>query len=399
MKSEWKNFTIGELCDTVSDTYKRSDRQVILINTSDVLDGKVLNHSPVENENLKGQFKKTFKRDDILYSEIRPANRRFAYIDFDNTENYIASTKLMVLRPRKEVVLPRFLYNILKSQTLINKLQHLAETRSGTFPQITFSSELAPMRVEVPDLKTQHQIASVLSALDDKIELNNRINKNLEEQAQAIFKSWFVDFEPFGGVMPDNWKITTLGEICSCVLGGTPSRKNPEYWNGNISWINSGEVNRFRITSPSEFITKKGLNSSSTKLLPEKTTVLAITGATLGKVSLLEIESCANQSVVGIIPNENLPYEFIFPFIKTNIKQLTLHQTGGAQQHINKQNVESLPVYIPHKEDIKKYKNIVNPIYNLISNNCFENQRLSALRDALLPKLMNDEIDVSEVKI
>lgn len=181
--NEWKMCTIGDLCDTISDTYKRNDKEVILINTSDVLDGEVLNHTPVANENLKGQFKKTFKRNDILYSEIRPANKRFAYIDFEDTESYIASTKLMVLRPRKDVVLPRFLYAILKSKAVIDELQHLAETRSGTFPQITFSAELAPMRVMMPDLKAQQQIVSILSAFDDKIRLNTAINENLHLQA------------------------------------------------------------------------------------------------------------------------------------------------------------------------------------------------------------------------
>lgn len=175
-------FRIGDLCDTISETCKRTDNMVVLINTSDVLEGEVLNHTPVPNENLKGQFKKTFQRNDILYSEIRPANKRFAFIDFEDTSRYIASTKLMVLRPRKDVVLPLFLYAILKSRDVIEELQHLAETRSGTFPQITFSSELAPMEIMVPDFTTQKQIVSILSAIEDKIRLNTAINKNLQIQ-------------------------------------------------------------------------------------------------------------------------------------------------------------------------------------------------------------------------
>ncbi|MCM1480323.1 MAG: restriction endonuclease subunit S, partial [Muribaculaceae bacterium] len=186
---EWKKYTIGDLCDTISDTYKSNHNMVILINTSDILEGKVLNHKPVPNENLKGQFKKTFERNDILYSEIRPVNKRFAFIDFDNTDRYIASTKLMVLRARKNIVMPLFLYQILKSHSIINELQHLAETRSGTFPQITFSSELAPMEVMIPDFTTQKRIINILSSIDDKINLNNSINNNLEQQAISIFNN------------------------------------------------------------------------------------------------------------------------------------------------------------------------------------------------------------------
>lgn len=225
------------------------------------------------------------------------------------------------------------------------------------------------------------------------------INNNLEQQAQAVFKAWFVDFKPFNGELPNDWKHTKLGTSCNCVLGGTPSRNKSEYWNGTIPWINSGEVNKFRIIKPSETITNLGLEKSATKLLPKKTTVLAITGATLGQVSLLEINACANQSVVGIIPNDNLPYEYIYPLIKQNITELISHQTGGAQQHINKQNVENLDIVIPPYIHLAKYQNTVCSIYEMIANNCFENERLSSLRDALLPKLMSGELDVSEIDI
>lgn len=176
--SEWIECRIGDLCDTISDTYKRKDEKVVLINTSDVLEGKILNHNPVQNKNLKGQFKKTFRKNDILYSEIRPANKRFAYVDFENTTNYIASTKLMVLR-HNDKVLPEYLFAILKSNCVLDELQYLAETRSGTFPQITFSSELAPLKVLLPDKRTQKQIISILLSVEQKIKINYDINNNL----------------------------------------------------------------------------------------------------------------------------------------------------------------------------------------------------------------------------
>ena len=176
--AEWMECSIGDLCNTISDTYKGNDEYVVLVNTSDVLEGKVLNHEPVVNKNLKGQFKKKFKKNDSLYSEIRPANKRFAYIDFENTSSYIASTKLMVLR-HNDKVLPEYLFALVKSNYVIAELQHLAETRSGTFPQITFSSELAPMKVLLPDKDTQKRIVSVLSNIELKIDENIAINNNL----------------------------------------------------------------------------------------------------------------------------------------------------------------------------------------------------------------------------
>ena len=176
---EWKNVMIGELCDSVSNTYNGNDTEVILINTSDVLEGNILNNCKVPNKNLKGQFKKTFKKNDILYSEIRPANKRFAFVDIDDTSLYIASTKLMVLRPRANIIEPRFLFAILKSKQMLDKLQHLAETRSGTFPQITFDSEVAPIVIKLPDILTQNKIVSTLKSIEEKIKENIKINKNL----------------------------------------------------------------------------------------------------------------------------------------------------------------------------------------------------------------------------
>lgn len=231
-------------------------------------------------------------------------------------------------------------------------------------------------------------------------------NINLDELCHSLFKYYFIDFIPFCdddfidsdiGEIPKEWSITTVGNILDCKLGGTPSRSNESYWGGSIAWINSGKVNDFRIIEPSEYITEKGLKKSATKLLPAKTTVIAITGATLGQISLLEIDSCANQSVIGIIPNINYPYEFVYPLISSILIDLLKHQTGGAQQHINKNNVESFKIICPPAEIISEYKTIVSPIYSKISDNCFEIEKLQKLRDTLLPKLMSGEIDVSKI--
>ena len=261
------------------------------------------------------------------------------------------------------------------------------------------------MKVVKPNIAAQRRIASILSSLDRKIELNNKINADLEEMAQSIFKNWFVDFEPFKdgefvdselGMIPEGWNVGTLGEFCKCLLGGTPSRSKEEYWNGEINWINSGEINKFRIVEASEKITELGLAKSATKLLPKKTTVLAITGATLGQVSLLEIDSCANQSVIGVLENAEVPYEYIYPFIKDRIEMLIQHQTGGAQQHINKDNVESLIFLLPTKNVLEYYISLVKPMYKRIESQSFENLYLSLLRDTLLPRLMSGEIEVPE---
>lgn len=172
-----KIVSIGTVCTTVSDTYHSDAEQVTLINTSDILEGKVLNHTRVRNEDLKGQFKKTFQKGDILYGEIRPQNKRYAFVDFDPVD-YIASTKLMVIRANQEKVLPMYLYYYLKSNPVIAELQILAETRSGTFPQITFT-ELSNLPIPVPSLLEQQSIVHIIKSIEDRIDCNITINDNL----------------------------------------------------------------------------------------------------------------------------------------------------------------------------------------------------------------------------
>jgi len=222
-------------------------------------------------------------------------------------------------------------------------------------------------------------------------------NNNLEQLCDIIYKMFFVNFRYFNNHIPSSFKEVKIKDVVKCELGGTPSRSKEEYWGGNISWINSSKINEFRIITASETITEEGLTSSSTKLLPKKTTVLAITGATLGQVSLLEIDSCANQSVIGVLENDKIPYEYIYPMIKNKINELLTKQTGAAQQHINKDNVESLQILIPDKENMNEYKKLTKSLYERISKNCFEKEYLIKLRDTLLPKLMSGEIDVSYI--
>ena len=283
-----------------------------------------------------------------------------------------------------------FIYYYLTSPMFKNFIK--MRTEGSVIPHL-YQKDFVDLDIPFPEVNLQKMISSILRSIDKKIELNKKINDNLQQQAFLIYKEIFLDNEY------DIVRTSNLGNLTDCVLGGTPSRAKGEYWNGNINWINSGEVNEFRIIKPSEKITELGLSKSATKLLPKKTTVVAITGATLGQYSLLEIDTCTNQSVVGVIPNALLPYEFIYPFIHFSMKELVSHQTGGAQQHINKQNVEGLEVNLPSKEVMNNYSQITKSLYDRISVNCFENQRLSELRDTLLPKLMSGEIDVSNIKL
>lgn len=294
----------------------------------------------------------------------------------------------------------KFLYYQLDLQ--LNRLQSISH---GTATKYLTMPLLNEIEVNLPSIGTQTRIASVLSALDDKIELNRQTNATLEAIAQAIFKEWFVDFNFPGatgemveselGMIPRGWRVDKLGNVVKTILGGTPSTTSSSYWeNGTIAWINSGKTNEFRIIEPTAYITAEAVKSSNTKLLPKGTVVLAITGATLGQVSRLEIDSCANQSVVGILENQSVPSEYLYLWVKNNIQNIIRNQSGGAQQHINKNDVNDSFLLVPDTKTIKYFAKTIFPIFGAISLNCFENANLATIRDVLLPKLMSGEIDV-----
>lgn len=396
----WKTVKIGDLCDTISDTYKGDDEYVILVNTSDVLEGKILNHNEVKNKNLKGQFKKTFQKNDILYSEIRPVNKRFAFVDFDDTSRYIASTKLMVLR-NNEQVLPEFLFALLKSNQIIAELQHLAETRSGTFPQITFSSELALMRVKMPDKKTQKQIVNIIKSFDDKIELNNRINNNLLEQAQALFKSWFIDFVPFGKTMPSTWFIGTVDDLAKEVIcGKTPSTKRAEYYGSEIPFITIPDMHGKIYTVTTErYLSKLGANSQAKKTLPKNSVCVSCIG-TAGLVTLVAEESQTNQQINSIVPKENFSSYYIYLLMQTLSNTINkLGQSGSTIVNLNKSQFGKIQVIVPSISVMTQFDEIVSPIFEKILENQKESLNLASLRDTLLPKLISGELDVSNIDL
>ena len=189
-----KVLKIKEIVRTISITHKFDKDKLIAINTSDVENGIMHDGTLTAIEDLKGQFKKTVQKGDILFSEIRPANRRFALVTKDDCADYVVSTKLMVLRKYNNEVDLRYFYYCLTNQPFLDMLQRKAENRIGSFPQITFDL-LSEYAFPVPSLSEQEKIANIIFSLDHKIELNKQINDNLEAMAKQLYDYWFVQFD------------------------------------------------------------------------------------------------------------------------------------------------------------------------------------------------------------
>ena len=385
---------VGEVCSSISDTYREKKNMVTLINTSDVLEGRVLNHERVPNSNLKGQFKKTFQRDDILYSEIRPQNRRFAYVDFSPID-YIASTKLMVIRAKKDVVSPKYLYYFLKNSSTVVELQLLAETRSGTFPQITFS-EVANLTIPVPSLAVQEVIVQTMQCLEDKITCNEQINDNLEQQAQSYFQELFVD-----NADPE-WAIGTISDLGTVVGGSTPSKAKPEYYTeSGIAWITPKDlsINKSKFVSHGENdITELGLKNSSAAIMPEGT-VLFSSRAPIGYIAIADGEVTTNQGFKSVVPKPEIGTPFVYFFLKNTLPVIEGMASGSTFKEVSGSTMKNVPAVIPDDETLAKFSDFCAPIFAQQRILEEQNQSLATLRDNLLPKLMSGEIDVSAVQL
>lgn len=446
MSSEWQKIKFDEIIDTLTDYHANGSYEVLKKNVTllDVPDYAVMirttnfENNMMLDSNLKyitedayNYLKKTkVFPDDIIMNKI--ANPGTSYYMPDLKRPVSLAMNLFLIRVNTNKAIPRFIYYYLRANEAYVKSFAL-----GTVTQTITKQAVRDLEIYLPNILVQGKITNIISALENKIELNRKMNQTLESMASAIFKSWFVDFDPVHakanctdeaeleniakelgiskaildlfpsefeeselGMIPKGWEVCKIMDKLEVVLGGTPSRSNESYWtNGTVAWINSGKVNEFRIIEASEVITEEAVKKSSTKLLPKKTTVLAITGATLGQVSLLEIDSCANQSVIGLPETGELNHSFVYPCICNAIKELISHQTGGAQQHINKGNVENYQIVVPSSTVLEKYVSLVKPLLEQISNICFENQALEKTRDTLLPKLLSGEIDVSELEI
>ena len=385
---------VGEVCSSISDTYREKKNMVTLINTSDVLEGRVLNHERVPNSNLKGQFKKTFQRDDILYSEIRPQNRRFAYVDFSPID-YIASTKLMVIRAKKDVVSPKYLYYFLKNSSTVAELQLLAETRSGTFPQITFS-EVANLTIPVPPLAVQEVIVQTMQCLEDKITCNEQINDNLEQQAQSYFQELFVD-----NADPE-WTTGSISDLGVVVGGSTPSKAKPEYYTeSGIAWITPKDlsINKSKFISHGENdITELGLKNSSATIMPEGT-VLFSSRAPIGYIAIAAGEVTTNQGFKSVVPKPGIGTPFVYFFLKNTLPVIEGMASGSTFKEVSGSTMKNVPAVIPDAETLAKFSDFCAPIFAQQRILEEQNQSLATLRDNLLPKLMSGEIDVSDVQL
>ena len=348
-----------------------------------------------------------YQHGDVLIANIRPYLKKVWFADIDGG----ASSDVLVFRA-KEGHSPSFLYAVLLQDSFFDYVMQGA--KGSKMPR---GDKEQILRYEMPTLScSEESIGTFFLNLDQKIRLNEQINQNLTAMAKQLYDYWFVQFDfpneegkPYkssGGEMvwnkklkreiPKGWNISLIKDFATKYSGGTPKSTNIEYYNnGEIAWINSGELNSPIITKTTNYITKCGLENSSAKLYPSNSILVAMYGATAGKVSLLTFEACSNQAVCGIIPTiENMLYYVYFHISSLYSHFITL-STGSARDNISQNTIKNILLPIPTRNILKLFDEKIGSIYQMIVNNYQQIDSLAMQRDELLPLLMNGQVSVN----
>lgn len=393
------------------------------------------------------------KEGDVVLAMDRPwieAGLKFAQITSDDLPCLLVQ-RTACLRAKKDLDQDFLRYLI----SAYNFVEYVKLVQTGTAVPHISGKQILDFEFRLPPKEIQSEIGKILRSLDKKSELNLQINQTLEQIAQAIFKSWFVDFDPVKakiqakqngqdperaamraisgktdeeleqlskkqykqlaeiaalfpdeiedselGEIPKGWEPKPLSELIVLVGGGTPKRSEETFWGGDIPWFSvkdapsDGDV--FVIDTEHK-ITEQGLNKSSTKLLDEGVTIISARG-TVGRLAMVGVPMAMNQSCYGVKPADGLGYAYNYFNLKHAVKRLKQQTHGAVFDTITSRTFEGILSVKPHKDCVKEFELLVAPMLSRIKSNLFENSYLMECRDALLPKLLSGEIPVGDTK-
>ena len=286
----------------------------------------------------------------------------------------------------KDIVDNLYMYYWIKNNTEL--LQSLGT--GTTFAEIS-GSVVKSIDISLPPLPEQIRIASILSSLDDKIDLLHRENKTLEAMAETLFRQWFIE------EAKEDWEENPLGKCIKLVGGGTPKTSEEMFWNGNVFWLSGGDIannHKSFVSSSEKSISEDGLNNSSAKLLPENAMVISARG-TVGKYCLLSKPMAFSQSNYGILPIYNDCYFFTYLLVAYHIDELQSAAYGSVFDTITTKTFEGVSVLIPKETSyIVEFEKMIDPYFSKMKQNNKQIQTLIQQRDSLLPKLMSGEVKI-----
>ena len=412
---QWREYKFSDFVEINPKVSLKKGLEYSFVEMKDLSEGNKF-IKPSQKRNLMGGSR--FENGDTLFARITPCLENGKICQVNKLENGIGfgSTEFLVFRGKEDISDSNFVYYL----SLSNEVRSFAEQNMvGTSGRQRVSWQVFDnLFLTLPPLPTQTAIAEILSSLDDKIELNNKINQELETLAQTLFKQWFIDFEfpnengePYkssGGEMvyselgeiPKGWSFGTLSEILDVKGGTTPSTKETKYWNGSINWTSPRDLSNLKsplLIDTEKKITELGLSKISSGLLP-KGTLLLSSRAPIGYLAITNIETAINQGYIAINGKGGYSNIYILHWLKSNMDLVVERANGSTFLEISKSNFKQINCILPALNVLNSFTSQSHILFDQLRNNILENTELTTLRDTLLPKLISSELEVSQIK-
>ena len=401
---EWKEYKLGDLCTELSDGLHKAPKFVnggdyIFVNAKNISNGFVVDNDPTKKSDYEEYLKYSSPLNEttVLYS----IDGTIGNIALYRGEKCILGKGACYMNPNPALLDRMYLYYELQAPHF--KLYIDKMSTGSTIKHISLKT-MRNYEMKVPSIKTQQQLVSILKSLDDKIEVNRRINENLEQQAQALFKSWFVDFEPFRdqpfveselGMIPQGWRAQEAQEVFSINIGKTPPRKESEWFsesNEDNVWVSIADMGFCGtfISDSSEYLTDEAVKRFNIQMV-EKNSILLSFKLTVGRVAIADTKLTTNEAIARFILPEKFYRELLYLYLK-QYKYGNLGSTSSIATAVNSKTIKGMKLLIPNAEVIESFSKNTRPLFEQIRTIQQESRRLAESRDTLLPKLMSGEI-------
>lgn len=389
------SYTLGEVCSFIDyrgKTPKKATTGIPLITAKIVKNGFISKPDEfIAEEDYDSWMHRGIPRKGSVIMTTEAPLGEVARIPSDDRLAF--AQRIIVLEPRQEILDAGFLYYALRDSVLMGRIKSRA---TGTTVTGIKAAELKKVEIDCPPIETQKRVASLLSSLDQRIENNESINDNLEQQAAAMFHDLFV-------VHADpSWSEGTISDLGTVVGGSTPSKAKPEYYTDHgIAWITpkdlSVDKSKF-VSHGADDITELGLRNSSASIMP-RGTVLFSSRAPIGYIAIADGEVTTNQGFKSVIPHDNIGTAFVYYFLKAALPTIEGMASGSTFKEISGSAMRTVPAIIPDDDTLRRFKSFCDPLFQQQRTLEMQNRELAEIRDALLPRLMAGEIDVSSITL
>ena len=407
---EFKKVKLGEVIKVQIDNRGKNPEKYINYSKFPVIDNYLIKNEKYPNiknvnryidEDTKNNFLRGhLEKDDVIITLVGNGI---------GNVTMVPSSKCVIIQNTLGLRCNELMTNDFLYYTLISNRNKIVKYNRGSSQPSIRKTDLFSYEINVPTINYQKKITKILNSLDSKIEINNKIISNLESQAQAIFKSWFVDFEPFQdgnfveselGMIPEGWEVKKVNEICDLKIGRTPPRKESEWFSlkEGVKWVSIKDLglSQMYISEVTEYLTEESIEKFNIPIVEENTLLLSFK-LTVGRIAITTEKMCTNEAIAQF-KDPLISTLFLFYYFK-NFKFETLGNTSSIGNAVNSKIIKNIEVLVPAEKIVLKVMKMIEPLSICIRNLLTQNTKLAELRDALLPKLMAGEIDVSNIKI